>query len=109
LERWKTVELGAKLPAMAEIVGKKAIEDAAIAWVIDLERAAGREARDTRHRGAPADIESPPRVIEVKAFGKSNRGFGLSRHVRSKRRDETETSSSMSSRTCGMAIQPCSR
>lgn len=34
-------------------------------------------APDTRHRGAPADIQSPPRMIEVKAFGKSNHGFDL--------------------------------
>jgi hypothetical protein len=32
---------------------------------------------DTRFANAPADIESPPRLIEVKAFGKSNRGFDL--------------------------------
>jgi hypothetical protein len=62
---------------MPELVGNKAVEAAAIAWVIELERAAGREARDTRYVGAPADIESPPRLIEVKAFGKSNRGFEL--------------------------------
>lgn len=62
---------------MAELRGNKAIEDAAIAWVMELERAAGRQPRDTRYRGAPADIESPPRLIEVKAFGKSNRGYDL--------------------------------
>jgi hypothetical protein len=62
---------------MAEIIGNKAIEDAAIAWVIERERAAGRIPRDTRFAGAPSDIESPPRVIEVKAFGKSNRGYDL--------------------------------
>lgn len=62
---------------MGEIRGNKAIEDAAIAWVMDLERSAGREPTDTRHRGAPADIESPPRLIEVKAFGTTNRGNDL--------------------------------
>jgi hypothetical protein len=62
---------------MPELEGNEAIEDAAIAWVLELERAAGRDPRDTRDRGAPADIESPPRTIEVKAFGRSNRGFGL--------------------------------
>lgn len=60
-----------------EIRGNKAIETAAIEWVMELERAAGREPRDTRYRGAPADVESGERVIEVKAFGGSNRGFGL--------------------------------
>jgi Domain of unknown function (DUF3883) len=62
---------------VAELVGNKAIEDAAIAWVIQLETAAGRRPQDTRYRGAPADIESPPRLIEVKAFGKSTRGYDL--------------------------------
>jgi hypothetical protein len=62
---------------MADLVGNRAVEDAAIAWVMEFERAAGRNPRDTRHRGAAADIESPPRLIEVKAFGKTNRGFGL--------------------------------
>ena len=60
-----------------EIPGNKWVEGAAIAWVIELERAAGRAPRDTRHRGAPADIESPPRLIEVKAFGTTNRGLEL--------------------------------
>lgn len=67
---------------MTEIQGNKAVEDAAIAWVIELERAAGRAPRDSRHRGAPADIESPPRTIEVKAFGGSNRGYDLWLEVR---------------------------
>lgn len=62
---------------MTDLVGNKSIENAAIAWVIELERAAGRAAVDARYRGAPADIESPPRTIEVKAFGTSTRGFGL--------------------------------
>jgi hypothetical protein len=62
---------------MPELVGNKAIEEAAIACVMELERAAGREPRDTRFAGAPADIESPPRLIEVRAFGKSNRGYDL--------------------------------
>ncbi len=55
----------------------KAIEEAAIAWVIQLERQAGRNPRDTRHQGAPADLESPPRLIEVKAFGTMTRGYDL--------------------------------
>ena len=61
----------------AELSGNKAIEDAAIAWVIERERRAGRDARDTRQQGAPADIASPPRVIEVKACGGSMRGNDL--------------------------------
>jgi hypothetical protein len=55
--------------ALEPIVGNKRIEDAAIAFVIELERRAGRDATDTRHRGAAADVESGGRTIEVKAFG----------------------------------------
>lgn len=62
---------------MTELVGNKAIEDAAVKWVMELERAIGRQPQDTRNKGAAADIESPPRVIEVKAFGTSNRGYDL--------------------------------
>jgi uncharacterized protein DUF3883 len=57
---------------LAELVGNRVIEDAAIAWVMELELAAGRQPRDTRHQGAPADVESPPRLIEVKAVGKAS-------------------------------------
>ena len=67
---------------VAQLTGNKAIEDAAIAWVMELELAAGRQPRDTRHTGAPADIESPPRLIEVKSFGTSNRGYDLLMEVR---------------------------
>jgi Protein NO VEIN, C-terminal len=60
---------------MVPLTTNKAVEDAAIAWVIQLERAAGREPRDTRYVAtSPADIESPPRLIEVKAYGASARG-----------------------------------
>jgi Domain of unknown function (DUF3883) len=62
---------------VAELVGNKAIESAAIEWVMMLERKAGRQPRDARYARGTADIESPPRVIEVKAFGKSNRGYDL--------------------------------
>ena len=62
--------------------GNKAIENAAIEWVMGLERAAGCQPRDTRYEGAPADIESPPRMIEVKSFGTSNRGYDLWLEVR---------------------------
>ena len=68
---------------MAELVSNKTVEDAAIAWVMSLERAAGRLPVDTRHRGAPADIESPPRIIEVKACGKGSfRGEALALEAR---------------------------
>lgn len=67
---------------MPDLVGNKAVEDAALAWVIELETRAGRAARDTRCQGAGADIESPPRLIEVKAYGRSARGEDLFFEVR---------------------------
>ena len=58
--------------------GNKAVEDAAIAWVLTFERREGRDPRDTRYDGpSPADIVSPPRTIEVKAFGNAARGNDL--------------------------------
>jgi hypothetical protein len=58
--------------------GNRAIEDAAVAWVITLERQAGREPIDRRYEAAfPADLESPPRIIEVKAVGGNQRGWFL--------------------------------
>lgn len=39
----------------------------AVEYVMQLERAAGREPVDTRPSGEPYDITSPPRKIEVKA------------------------------------------
>jgi len=67
---------------MVEIRGNRAIENAAIKWVLEREHAAGREPKDMRGKGAPADIESPPRMIEVKAYGKSSRGQDLWLEVR---------------------------
>ena len=62
----------------APLLGNKAIEDAAIAFVLDLERQAGRTPVDRRYEKAyAADIESLPRVIEVKAVGGSQRGWFL--------------------------------
>lgn len=62
---------------MAELSTNKEVENAAIAWVISQEEAEGRFAKDVRFTGASYDIDSPPRSIEVKAFGGSNRGFAL--------------------------------
>ena len=62
----------------APIAGNRAVENAAVAWVMELERGAGREPIDKRGVAAfSADLESAPRIIEVKAFGTSNRGFDL--------------------------------
>lgn len=63
-------------PVFERLVGNKAVETAAVLWVIELERAAGREPVDRRFEAAfPADIESPPRLIEVKAVGGNQRGW----------------------------------
>ena len=62
---------------MPELTTNRSVEDAAIAWVMELERAAGREPRDVRHTRSPVDIVSPPRSIEVKAVGRSARGYDL--------------------------------
>ncbi len=53
---------------MAVSQGNKAIEDAAVMPVIDPERAAGRQARDTRRVGALADIESQPGILAQAAI-----------------------------------------
>ena len=50
------------------------IERAAIEHVIGLEREAGRQPVDVHLQGFPYDLSSPPRKIEIKAFGGSARG-----------------------------------
>jgi hypothetical protein len=60
-----------------ELTTNVEIEDAAVAWILELERAAGRDPIDVRGTGSPADVESPPRLIEIKAFGRSARGQDL--------------------------------
>ena len=63
---------------ITELRGPKQIEDAAIEYVIERERAEGREARDTRYEeGAVADLVSGDRVIAVKACGTTSRGNDL--------------------------------
>jgi hypothetical protein len=44
---------------------------------MELERAAGRDPVDVSKAGFRYDIDSPPRKIEVKAFGGSARGVPL--------------------------------
>lgn len=53
------------------------VERLALERVVELERAAGREPVDTHLSGEPYDIDSPPRKIEVKAYGGSADGAGL--------------------------------
>jgi len=63
---------------MPKISGSKPVENAAVAWVMELERAAGREPVDRRYvRGFPGDIDSPPRIIEIKSSYGSFRGWFL--------------------------------
>lgn len=68
-ETWDCAD-GGRTEQTEPIVGNKAIEDAAIRFVIDEERRFRREAHDTRHRGARGDVESAGRIIEVKGLGK---------------------------------------
>jgi hypothetical protein len=59
-----------------QLVGVKAVEDAAIEYVMDLETQAGRHPEDRRYDVAFAgDIWSPPRTIEVEAVGGDQRGW----------------------------------
>lgn len=60
-----------------ELTSNKAVEDAAIAWVCELERTAGRSPTDMRATTSAVDIVSPPRAIEVKAYGRFARGEEL--------------------------------
>ncbi|MFF3938331.1 protein NO VEIN domain-containing protein [Streptomyces phaeofaciens] len=54
-------------------MGNKETEQAAITHVIALELAAGRDPKDVRTSSLPYDVESLPRMIEVKAFSRSAR------------------------------------
>lgn len=52
-------------------------EHVAIQYVMNLERAAGRVPSDVRRARLPYDVSSPPRKIEVKAYGRSARGQAM--------------------------------
>ena len=67
---------------MTNPLTNRQVEDAAIAFVIQHEAAAGRSAVDSRGRGAGGDVVSGERVIEVKAYGTSARGSDLWLEVR---------------------------
>ena len=59
-------------------MSNRAVEDAAVAFVVAYEAEHGRVASDTRGRGAAGDVESDDgRLIEVKAYGRSARGTDL--------------------------------
>jgi len=63
--------------AYEPLTSNRAVENAAITFVLAYEKAHRRGATDTRGGHAPADVESDNRVIEVKAFGLSARGNDL--------------------------------
>jgi hypothetical protein len=66
------------------------IERAGIAYVMELERQAGRLPEDVHLKGLPYDVYSTPRKIEVKAFGASARGAAIpleDRQVKQARQD----------------------
>ncbi|HEY0696881.1 MAG TPA: DUF3883 domain-containing protein [Micromonospora sp.] len=54
-------------------MGNTEVERIAIEFVMELERRDGRVPEDVHLTGAPYDVSSPPRLIEVKAFGASAR------------------------------------
>ncbi len=58
-------------------MGNRETEQAAITHVMALERAAGRDPKDVRTSGLPYDVESLPRLIEVKAFNRTARSEAL--------------------------------
>ncbi len=55
-------------------MSNREVENQAVQHVLRAEQAAGRKPVDVRHAGQPYDVSSPPRKIEVKAFGVSARG-----------------------------------
>jgi hypothetical protein len=66
------------------------VERAGIEYVMRLEFEAGRRPEDVHLQGFPYDISSPPRKIEVKAFGGSARGAPVpleDRQVKAARED----------------------
>ncbi|MEV0718665.1 DUF3883 domain-containing protein [Asanoa sp. NPDC050611] len=62
---------------MALVSGNRAVENAAVKFVLAWEAAQGRPSRDTRGTGAAADVAGDVRSIEVKAFGQWARGEDL--------------------------------
>ena len=73
-------------------MSNKAVEDAAIAYVLDWEAAHGRPCHDSRGTGSAADVAGDVRTIEVKAFGGYARGQDLwlePRQVAEARRNPT--------------------
>jgi hypothetical protein len=74
---WGDGLCSATVEQMGELLTNSAVENAAIDFVMSLERGAGREPVDVRRTRSAGDIVSPPRTIEVKAIGRSARGADL--------------------------------
>jgi len=64
-------------PAQPAHMTNRAVEDAAVTYVLGWELAHGRPSQDTRGTGAAADVAGEHRTIEVKAYGGSARGQDL--------------------------------
>lgn len=67
----------------------RAVENAAIAFVLAYEATHGRPSHDTRGTGAATDVAGDMRTIEVKAYGGSARGQDL--WLESRQVDEART------------------
>jgi hypothetical protein len=80
----------------------RAVENAAIAFVLAYQATHGRLSHDTRGTGATADVAGDVRTIEVKAYGGSARPRDMIcgwRRARSTRPAPTRASGSTSSTT----------
>jgi hypothetical protein len=66
------------IDSKAQALRGHAVEQAAVEWILGYERANGRSPVDRRYKKSFAgDIESPPRIIEIKATATSYRGWFL--------------------------------
>ena len=93
---------------MAELRSYKTVEDAAIAWVVARELREGAAPRTSALQAPPYDVDSPPRAIEMKAFGGSTRGFGWLETSQVEELTRTRTSTCMSSKTSARATRTSS-
>jgi hypothetical protein len=65
------------IPIQEPLLDRRAVEDAAIAFVLQQEAAEGRQARDVRDSTAVGDVVSGDRTVEVRAFATAVRGEDL--------------------------------
>ncbi len=62
------------VPDPDDSADRRAVEDAAIAFVLEQEAAAGRLARDVRAERTPGDVVSGDRIVEVRVSAAPVRG-----------------------------------